>query len=327
MSSTDRSDAAESVAVQREAAADPSVRTYYGRPVVKEPEWTWEVPWYLFAGGLAGASSALSAGARLAGLEDLERKARLVAGAGAVASPVLLVMDLGRPQRFHHMLRVFKPTSAMSMGSWILAVYSSSAGAAAALEVLGRWPRLRTLADVGAAAFAMPMATYTAVLVSDTSIPVWNEARRELPFLFGASAAASAGAAATLLTRPDESGPARRLAVAGAVGELAAGRAMHQRLGDLGVVYETGEAGRFERLAKTCTTVGGVLLAASAVGGRPSARRSRWRRAADVAGSLLVLAGSVCQRWAVYRAGFQSAWDPRQTVAPQRTRLDEDTSQ
>jgi formate-dependent nitrite reductase membrane component NrfD len=328
VSSTDSPDPAAAVAAQKEAAADPDVRTYYGRPVVKQPEWTWEVPWYLFAGGMAGASTALSAGARLVGLPDLERKARLVAGAGAVVSPVLLVADLGRPQRFHHMLRVFKPTSAMSVGSWILAAYSSAASASAALEMLGWFPRLRSLADAGATVFAMPMATYTAVLMSDSSIPVWSEASQELPFLFGSSAAASAGAAGTLLASPGQAAPARRLAVMGAAGELAAGELMQRRLGDLGEVYEQGDAARWEKAAKACTAAGGALLAASGLAGAASqsGARSRWRRVADVAGSALVLAGSVCQRWAVYRAGFQSAWDPRHTVAPQRKRLDEGTA-
>ena len=316
MSSTDSLDPDPAAALERDAAGDETVRTYHGRPVVKQPEWTWEVPWYLFAGGLAGASTALAAGARLAGLSEVESRARLTAGAAAAASPVLLIMDLGRPERFHHMLRVFKPTSAMSMGSWILAIYSPAAVAAAGLELLGWMPRIRTLADAVATTFAMPMATYTAVLVSDTSIPVWSEAGAQLPFVFAGSAAASAGATGTLLAGAEDAAPARRLAIAGAATELVASEVMQRRLGDLGEAYEQGDAGRWDKAAKVCTAAGGGLLGLGSL-----LRPGKGRRALDLAGSALALAGSVCQRWAVYRAGFRSAWDPRHTVAPQRDRL------
>lgn len=302
------------------------VRTYYGRPVVKEPAWTWEVPWYLFFGGAAGVSAVLAAAARLVGNQRLADAARLLAAGGAAVSPPLLIADLGRPQRFHHMLRVFKPTSAMSVGSWILAAFSTAATSAGALTLLGRFPRLRALADAAAAVFGVPMATYTGALVADTSIPAWHEARRELPLLFGSSAAASAGAAAVLATPPAHAGPARRLAVGGAVVELAVDRAMRRRLrgshgatgspapgGDLAASYEEGDAGRWHTAAVALTGAGAGALA---LGG---ARRPRL----GAAGAALLLAGGVAQRWAVYRAGFRSAADPAQTVAPQRARLED----
>ncbi|HVL03945.1 MAG TPA: NrfD/PsrC family molybdoenzyme membrane anchor subunit, partial [Acidimicrobiales bacterium] len=209
------------------------MRTYYGRPVLKEPEWTWEVPWYLFAGGLAGASAGLAFGARLTGRPELATVAGRVGAAGAAASPVLLVMDLGRPSRFANMLRVFKPTSAMSMGSWLLTAFVPAAMASGALASAGRLPRLQRLAEAAAAGLGLPMCTYTAVLVADSSIPVWHEARHELPFVFAGSAAASAGAVAALLAPVSEAAPARRLAVAGAAGELVAAEVMKQRLGEL----------------------------------------------------------------------------------------------
>lgn len=290
-------------------------RSYYGQAVVKEPEWTWEVPWYVFTGGLAGASSALALGARRAGLDALAGRARLVAAAGGLASPALLIADLGRPARFLNMLRVFKPTSAMSVGSWILAAYGSVASAAGALDALGRWPRMQGLLDRAAGVLGLPMATYTGVLIADSSIPVWHEARSELPFLFAGSAAMSAGAAATLLAPAEETAPARRLALAGAVAELAVGQVMRRRLGEIGEVYEHGDAGRWEKAAKAATAAGATLVA---LGGR---RASGARRAATLAGSALLLAGGLAQRWAVYRAGFASARDPKYVVASQRERL------
>lgn len=295
-----------------DSAADTGeVRTYYGQPVVKQPEWTWEVPWYLFVGGLAGASSLLALGGRLTGRDVLASRAAGLAAVGAVASPALLVADLGRPQRFLHMLRVFKPTSAMSMGSWLVAAYGPTAVGAATLRQLGWFPRLNAAADAAAAALGAGMGTYTAVLISDTSIPVWREARRELPFVFAGSAAASGGAAATLLTGAHGAAPARRLALAGAAVELGAGAVMRRRLGELAEPYEQGDTAVWDKAAKSCTAVGAGLMA---FGG---ARR----RLAAAAGAALVVAGSVCQRWSVYRAGFQSAADPKYTVKPQRENL------
>src|SRR5919112_2076566 len=118
-----------------EETPEELVRSYYDRPVLKEPVWTWEVPWYLFAGGLAGASAALSFATRLAGNDRLARSALLIALGGVTASPVLLIMDLGRPERFYNMLRVFKPTSPMSVGTWILTGFGNSLGAAAASDI------------------------------------------------------------------------------------------------------------------------------------------------------------------------------------------------
>jgi formate-dependent nitrite reductase membrane component NrfD len=288
------------------------VRTYYGTPVLKEPEWTWEVPWYLFFGGLAGASSVLAGVAALRGNERLARSGRLVAGLGAVVSPPLLIADLGRPKRFLNMLRVFKPTSAMSVGSWILAGYGAAATGAAGLGVLDRLPRLRGMADVAAAGLGPAMSTYTAVLFADSSIPVWHEARFELPMVFAGSAAASAGAAAVLITDPTAAGPARRMIVGGAATELAADRAMRMRMGEVAEVYEAEEAGAFHRAATICTAAGAALVAG---GGRTRPLLARL-------GAGLVLAGSVCLRWSVYKAGFQSARDPKYVVKPQRERLE-----
>jgi hypothetical protein len=286
-------------------------RSYYGRPIIKEPVWTWEVPWYFFVGGMAGVSASLGLGARLAGNHRLAGNAWLVSGAGVAASVPLLVSDLGRPERFHHMLRVFKMTSPLSVGSWILAAIGPAAAGAAVSDRLGIFPRLGRVAEAVAGLLGPALATYTGVLVADTAVPVWHEAGRELPFVFAGSAAASAGAAATDLTPPGEAGPARRLVVAGALLELGSVAAMERRLGELGEPYHDGPAGRFARLAKACTAAGAGLVAAA--GGR--------RRGLASAGAALVLAGSVCERWAVYKAGFQSARDPRYVVGPQRERI------
>jgi hypothetical protein len=273
---------------------------YYGRPVLKEPVWTWEVPCYFFAGGMAGAAAPLALAAEMRGEGGLARRAWLVALAGVGASPMLLISDLGRPERFHHMLRVFKPTSPMNIGSWILSATGTAIALGAARGVLGWFPRAGRLA--GAAAVLGPaLSTYTGVLVADTAIPAWHEARRELPWVFAAGSAMSAGAAVTLA---GGGAPAQRLALAGAAGELASTTLMEGRLGELGEPYREGEAGRFARAAKALTAAGGLLMA------------TRRRRS----GAAMMLAGAFATRWSIYKAGFQSAADPRYVVEPQRAR-------
>jgi hypothetical protein len=299
--------------VRGSVVPEAEFRSYYGRPIIKEPVWTWEVPWYFFAGGLAGASASLGLAARLTGNHRLARTAFTVSGAGVTAGVPLLVSDLGRPERFPYMLRMFKVTSPLSVGSWILAAMGPAAAGAAVADRLGIFPRLGRAAEAVAGLLGPALATYTGTLVADTAVPVWHEAGRELPFVFAGSAAASAGAAALLLTPPADAGPARRLVVTGALLELGAAQAMERRLGDLGEPYHQGPAGRLARLAKTCTAGGAGLVA---LGGRR-------RRAVTAAGAALVLAGSACERWAVYKAGFQSARDPRYIVEPQRARMAE----
>lgn len=286
------------------------IRTYYDQPVIKEPVWTWEIPWYFWVGGISGASAVLSAVATLAGRRELAGAARRVASVALAPSPALLVADLGRPERFHHMLRVFRPTSPMSVGSWTLVAYSGVQFGASALAELGWLPRLRALADVAAGVLGTVMATYTAVLFADTAVPVWHEARRTLPFVFAASAAAGAGAATSLVVR-DDMAPTRLLTVGGSAVELIAVEVMRRRLGALGDPYELDDAGRFARTAKWATLAGAL---ATLLGGR--------HRLLHTLGALLTLGGTLAQRWAVYRAGFISARDPKYTVGPQRARVD-----
>jgi formate-dependent nitrite reductase membrane component NrfD len=232
------------------------LRSYYGRPVLKEPVWKQEIPWYLFTGGLGGASAVLSAAARITGNERLARRSIYIGAASDAVSPLLLIADLGRPERFLNMLRVFKVTSPMSVGSWILGVSSSASSLSAFLNAIRRFHRVSDAARAVAAGSGAPLAVYTGTLFADTAIPVWHEARHELPFLFGSSAAASAGAAATIAVPRAEAAPARRLAIGGALVENALMVAMVKRLGVLGEPYKQDEAGRYAKLAKACTLGG-----------------------------------------------------------------------
>jgi hypothetical protein len=201
-------------------------------------------------------------------------------------------------------------TSPMSVGSWILGVSGTSSAAAALLEATGKLKPVKYAAELTSALSGAPLAVYTATLVSDTAIPVWHEARKELPFLFGSSAVASAGAAAAIVVPPAEAGPARRLTLGGVLVENVLFEVMEKRLGMLGEPYSQGEAGKYKKLAMGCTIGGAALL--GTIG-----RRSRL---AAAAGGALVLAGEAALRWSVFKAGFQSARDPKYTVGPQRER-------
>jgi hypothetical protein len=223
---------------------------------------------------------------------------------------LLLISDLGRPERFLNMLRVFKVTSPMSVGSWVLAYSSAASSVSAFLNTIGRLPRTAELARTASAVSGAPLAVYTATLISDTAIPVWHEARQELPFLFGSSAIASAGAAAAMALPPAEAAPARRLAVGGVVFENVLFQLMEKRLGLVGEVYSKGEAGKAKKAGLGLTLGGAALLGTLG-------RRSRL---AAATGGALVLAGELAVRWSVFKAGFQSARDPKYTVVPQRER-------
>ena len=294
---------------------EPEFESYYGRQIIKTPTWkTPDVPLYLFLGGMAGASAVLAEGAALTGNVALERVTRLVAASGAGVGTVFLVHDLGRPERFLHMLRVIKPTSPLSIGSFILAPFSALSSAAAASYLTGRLPRLGRLAGLGAAAFGPPLATYTGALLANTAVPAWHEAHRELPFLFAGSGASAAGGMALLLTPVQHSRPARRMAIAGAAIELTASELLKRRLGMVAEPYERGRPGRLMRLASRMT------LGATVV----STLSGRSRAVSALCGATLV-ASSVVTRFGVFEAGLASARDPKYTVVPQRERMAADS--
>jgi hypothetical protein len=283
-------------------------RSYHGQPVIKEPIWTWEIPCYFFTGGLAGASAALAYLVELRGNDVLARRAWAGALAGVLVSPVLLASDLGRPERFLKMLRMFKVTSPMSVGSWVLSASGASTAIAAANAWTGLLPRTAKVARPAAALLGLPLSTYTAALIADTAIPVWHQAHRDLPFVFASGAALSAGAAGAILTPPIHARAARRLALGAAMLELGLEELMERRLEGQGAPYEHGAAAKFRYAGRACTLLGATILARRGVGSRP---------AAIAAGTLLSL-GALSVRWSIFKAGFQSAADPKYVVGPQR---------
>jgi formate-dependent nitrite reductase membrane component NrfD len=297
--------------------------TYYERPTLKEPTWLWTVPTYFFAGGAAGGAALLAAAAQLAdrdGLEGLIRRARWVGAVGGGVGSVLLIADLGRPDRFFNMLRVFRPSSPMSVGSWTLATAGSLTAGSAVMNAPGT--PLRPFGDalgLGAGAVALPLSTYTAVLLSNTAVPFWQQIRRSLPLLFASSAVASSASILDLLpaTRR-ESRILRAYGIAGRLGELVSARIVERDASGVPRVaapLHEGVSGALWRAAEFLNIAG---LALSLL---PTRRRSP-HIAAAVAG----VASGLALRFAVMRAGRVSSLDPRATFQQQRAGLAADSS-
>jgi formate-dependent nitrite reductase membrane component NrfD len=263
---------------------------YYDLPVLKPPVWTWEIPAYFFVGGTAGAAAVIGAVARASGApHELVSSARWIAAFGGFASPPLLISDLGRPERFLNMLRVFKLQSPMSIGAWTLVAFSTAAGAAAFADAAhrateGRLP-IRIVGDAAgvlSAATGLVLSTYTGVLIGATAIPAWSRNVRVLPIHFGAS---GMGAAVSLL---ELMGHRHR-----ALNRIAIGAAAVETLVGLTLESSTDPAG--DAWADRVTQAGAALsgpvpLALRLLGGRSTAVR-RTAAAATLAGSLLTRVG------------------------------------
>lgn len=184
-----------------------SGETYYGLPGLKPGHYKWLIAGYLWVGGLTGAAAVLAAAADLVGSpadRSVVRIGRYLALAGAVISPILLVVDLHTPERFFNMLRIFRRTSAMSIGVYILTAFGLFGGLTAAAQLAddlgaGAWAVWAgRAAGIPAALAGMGMMFYTATLLATTSPPLWAAVPRLLPALFAASSM-SLGAAAIVL--------------------------------------------------------------------------------------------------------------------------------
>jgi formate-dependent nitrite reductase membrane component NrfD len=198
--------------IERRAAAGEAQpyagETYYGRPALKKSTYGWQIIVYFLVGGIAGAAQIIATIADLAGRRDdrpVVRAGRYVALLGTMLSPILLIADLHAPARWYNMLRIFRKTSAMSIGSWTLSIFGALSGLVAVAQAAGdllNWRAGRTLArlfGLPAAAAGAMMTVYTGTLLAATSVPFWAAAGRRLSALFGLSATASASATLSLV--------------------------------------------------------------------------------------------------------------------------------
>ena len=301
--------------------------SYYGSPVVKAPPWEWPIPTYLALGGVAGGSALLACGAMATGRRKMLRSTRLAAIAAGAAGSLMLVADLGRPERLLNMFRVFKLSSPMSVGSWILGGFGGMSGIACLKELdemtgerlpLPRFVRkavhaVAGPATIGAGVLGGPLAVYTSVLLADTSNPAWNAMRHRLPYVFVSSATLAASGLAMVTTPVKETGPARGLAVAGAACELAAMKALEKSMDPVAAEpMHEGDPGALLRWSEIAAITGAC---ATVVAGRS-------RTGAALAGASLV-AASVLTRFGIFGAGIESVKNPRYTGVPQKRRLAE----
>ncbi len=298
----------------REARTGDMPDTVQG-PVINAPVWTWEVPLYFWFGGIAAGSSFVALACDLAGDEDSARVARKVALAALMPSPPLLILDLGRPERFYNMLRVFKPRSPMSMGAWALSAFGGLAAAAVGADLLGRDREAKLLGGANAIVGGY-LGSYTGVLLASTAVPVWGRSRLFLGPIFVSTATAT-GAAATRLalvaTGLPVGHPTRKALGHVETGAMAAELALsvinERRLGPLASGLEAGTPGKLFKAAKWAVR-GGLALRFARERGGP--------RVHHVA-SLMYLAAGLLFRYAWVNAGRLSARDDRAVAEMHRT--------
>jgi hypothetical protein len=279
-------------------------------PFLQEPVWTWEVPLYFWFGGVAAGSSFVAAACEAAGDRRSARVARLVALAALAPSPPLLIADLGRPLRCFNMLRVFKPRSPMSMGSWCLSAFGGLLTAAIGADLLGRERAARAL-TAGTAAAGTYLGSYTGVLLAGTAVPVWARSRAFLPPLFVCTATANGAALCRLALAASGATPERHptraalatVETAAMTAELGLSLVNERRLGRIGEPLERGRAGRLMRAARWAVGGGLALRGARAAG-----------PAAGHVSSALFLAGGLAFRFGWMAAGKASSQDAEAVV-------------
>lgn len=304
----------------RQGQVRPEAPDYYGMPAIKKPEWKWYIPAYFVTGGMASGSYIVAALADMQGRDEdraLVRAGRYLCLAMMGVSPVLLIADLGRPERWHHMLRVFRPRSMMNQGAWGLTLFGpfvALAGLAQLVEDLGSRREgqkkasllLRVLSWLGVPAAAY-VGSYTGVLLSATNVPLWAGNRNWLGPLFFASAL-SGGLAGTHLTArmlgPVAHETEERVHRAEGVvlaSELALTAASAAALGNLGKPLKQGKM-------STAFKIGYLALGlvAPLVLGR-LAKKKPWL---GLLSSALSVAGTAFLKYTVTEAGKESADDP-----------------
>ncbi|HEU4586102.1 MAG TPA: NrfD/PsrC family molybdoenzyme membrane anchor subunit, partial [Gemmatimonadaceae bacterium] len=317
-----RSNRHESHGAAPDRAEEPSRRA----PPVKQPTWEWYVPIYFWSGGIAAGAWLAAAAEDIAGEgdRDLIRVARYISATGIAASTVILIADLGRPDRFLNMLRIVRARSTMSLGAWGLTGFGAWSGAAALLQalddgLLGERPIFARLSRGHAGwllhALGLPLALfvggYTGVLLGTTSAPAWARRARLLGPLFITSAASTGFSAVSLALEAGagarNSAALRRLAraeSAALVPELALALINRRRVHALPSARAEPPVMRSIR-ALTLTAGMALPLVAHIV-----ESRSRERSAVSTAAAILTLAGGLSLRFLTTVEGKRSARTP-----------------
>lgn len=314
------------------SVSDESRTSYYNVPVIHKPHWKWLVIIYFFLGGISSASYVIAAIAELFGGRDgkqIIRAGRYLSLAALIPSPILLILDLGRPERFHHMLRIVKLRSPMSVGTWGLTIFGMFCTLSALIQaaqdgLLGRVQLInrmllalpcKAISMVGGV-FGFFVGGYTGVLLGVTAVPLWAKNALLLGPLFLSSAMSSACAAITLaisLLRGNHHSAIARLERLDALMLLAelglilsaranAGPIISRpiREGGLGQIFRWG-------------VIGGGILAPLAIQLKSLFSRTAPSRPLTILASLLTLSGGFLLRYVMVMAGRASAEDPHAT--------------
>jgi formate-dependent nitrite reductase membrane component NrfD len=296
----------EAIRSAAKAAREGPLPEQVNGPMIKSPVWTWEVPLYFWFGGIAAGSSFVALACDLAGDERSAALARKVALGALGPSPVLLILDLGRPERFYNMLRIFKPRSPMSMGAWALTAFGNLAAAAVGADLLGRRRTARALGAANAVVGGY-LGSYTGVLLASTAVPVWARSRLFLGPIFVSTAAATGAAACRLALRLPADHPTARALSRVETGAMAAELGLsvinERRLGPLAAGLKLGRPGMLFKAAKWAVRAG--------LAGQLAGRR-------NLASALFLTAGLLF-RYAWVGAGPPSARDDRMVAEMARS--------
>jgi formate-dependent nitrite reductase membrane component NrfD len=284
-------------------------------PIIHPPVWTWEIPLYFWFGGMAAGASFVAFACDVADDEHSAAIARRVALAALIPCPPLLILDLGRPERFYNMLRIIKPRSPMSMGAWALTAFGNLAAAAVGADLLGRRRAAKRLGAANALVGGY-LGSYTGVLLAATAVPLWARSRLFLGPIFVATATATGAAACrlTLAASGIKPGHPTRQALgrveAGAMFvELALSTLNERRLGPLAHGFDRGPAGRQFKTAKWFTRIGLAMRLLF---------RRRGSQAHHAASGLFLLA-ALLFRYAWVGAGRANASEDRVVAQMHRT--------
>jgi formate-dependent nitrite reductase membrane component NrfD len=297
------------------AEVDP---TYYDRPLLKESVWSIDIPIYYFLGGTAGAALTLGAAIQLVSprghhpLRKLSAICHWTGIVGSTAGAAFLIHDLGRPSRFLNMMRVFRPTSPMNMGTWILAGAAPTAICTGLfVNRAGFFGDIAEVTGYLSGLFGAALAGYTGVLVANSAIPLWQEARAWVPAMFVASSAAAAASVIDIVS-PHEGtrGVTRLFGTAGRLAEMATAKQVERTASAISKVGEPLHRGGASVLWKLASGLTAASFVTSVLPGRS-------RKKTIVSGALGI-AGSLCLRFAVHYLSNASARDPRASFRQQR---------
>lgn len=327
---------------RREADEGPG---YYDISLLKPPVWTPEVAAYFFLGGLSAGAFIIARCAERCGSRDcgdITPHGTYISLATIIPCAPLLIKDLGDPKRFHHMLRVIKPTSPMNLGTWVVTAFNALVVAAAGRELLrSKWGdppppglarfldwALTTSGDLFGVPVAILLAGYTGVLLSTTSTPVWCK-NRWLGALFSASAIGAGASAIHMSTELKHlNTPADKTqqpgGTADTIGKIESLSHFAEAAALVGYLAEAGELAKpltqgKQKASFLLGAVGAGLVLPTILRHAPAP--AKWKRWLGIGASVLALAGGAALRWAFVEAGRESASDPdaaRKSSAPRK---------